>query len=81
MRWPAEQVAVNEPQAGGRSGRGRRAEGPSVMVAEGGGREEVREIHTRTHSVSVRTRDCDFSLLHAKLCAERFQRYQNKGHF
>lgn len=51
MRWPAEQVAVNEPQAGGRSGRGRRAEGPSLMVAEGGGRKRC-EKYTRGHTQS-----------------------------
>lgn len=51
MRWPAEQVAVNEPQAGGRSGRGRRAEGPSLMVAEGGGGKRC-EKYTRGHTQS-----------------------------
>lgn len=51
MRWPAEQVAVNEPQAGGRSGRGRRAEGPSLMVAEGGDGKRC-EKYTRGHTQS-----------------------------
>lgn len=51
MRWPAQQVEFNLPQAGGHVGSGGRVEWPSLIVAENGGREGC-ETHARVHTRS-----------------------------